>query len=168
MRQESRHFVQKCNFPWHQIHKYLPYNRKNYMPTHSVWKSQKKSHSALRAKRATFTFWVAKSSLKMPKMVNLAIFWKLVACSQAVLPDIFTRQKLVENAGIEKFKWDILSDFETLWCCCNNACNAGITHEIGKNPAIFILVFLPLKNSLLSDLSTQCIVFPKCKQVGIT
>ena len=42
MRQESRHFVQKCNFPWHQIHKYLPYNRKNYMPTHSVWKSQKK------------------------------------------------------------------------------------------------------------------------------
>ena len=25
---------------------------------HSVWKSQKKSHSTLRAKRATFTFWV--------------------------------------------------------------------------------------------------------------
>ena len=28
---------------------------------HSVWKSQKKSHSTLRAKRATFTFWVDKS-----------------------------------------------------------------------------------------------------------
>ena len=28
---------------------------------HSVWKSQKKSHSTLRAKRATFTFWVVKS-----------------------------------------------------------------------------------------------------------
>ena len=28
---------------------------------HYVWKSQKKSHSTLRAKRATFTFWVDKS-----------------------------------------------------------------------------------------------------------
>ena len=28
--------------------------------SHSVWKSQKKSHSTLRAKRATITFWVAK------------------------------------------------------------------------------------------------------------
>ena len=44
---------------------------------HSVWKLQKKSHFKLRAKRATFTFWVEKSSLKMPKMVNLACFDKL-------------------------------------------------------------------------------------------
>ena len=28
---------------------------------HGVWKSQKKSHSTLRAKRARFTFWVDKS-----------------------------------------------------------------------------------------------------------
>ena len=28
--------------------------------SHGVWKSQKKSHSTLRAKRATFTFWVDK------------------------------------------------------------------------------------------------------------
>ena len=28
---------------------------------HGVWKSQKKSHSTLRAKRATYTFWVDKS-----------------------------------------------------------------------------------------------------------
>ena len=32
-----------------------------YKVTHSVWKSQKKSHSTLQAKRATFTFWVDKS-----------------------------------------------------------------------------------------------------------
>ena len=32
-----------------------------YLPPHSVWKSQKKSHSTLRAQRATFTFWVDKS-----------------------------------------------------------------------------------------------------------
>ena len=30
----------------------------------------------MRAKRATFTFWVAKSSLKMPKMVNFGEFLK--------------------------------------------------------------------------------------------
>ena len=29
--------------------------------SHGVWKSQKKSHSTLRAKRATFTFWMDES-----------------------------------------------------------------------------------------------------------
>ena len=43
---------------------------------HGVWKSQKKSHSTLRAKRATFTFRVDKSSLKMPKMVHFGEFLK--------------------------------------------------------------------------------------------
>ena len=43
---------------------------------HGVWKSQKKSHSILRAKRATFTFWVDKSSLKMPKMVHFGEFFE--------------------------------------------------------------------------------------------
>ena len=37
---------------------------------HSVWKSEKKSHSTLRAKRAIFTFSGDKTSLKVPKMVN--------------------------------------------------------------------------------------------------
>ena len=56
------------------------------MPTlHSVWKSQKKSYSTLRAKRATFTFWMDKSSLKSPK-----------------------------NRQFGNFKWDILGDFQTL------------------------------------------------------
>ena len=36
---------------------------------HGVWKSEKKSHSSTRAKRATFTFWVDKSSFKTPKIV---------------------------------------------------------------------------------------------------
>ena len=56
---------------------------------HSVWKSQKKSHSTSRAKRATFTFWV-----------NLASFWKAEACGHPVLPDrsVLIGQKLVENA----------------------------------------------------------------------
>ena len=47
------------------------YNKKGFekIPLkiiHGVWKSQKKSHST-RAKRATFTFWVDKSSLKEAK-----------------------------------------------------------------------------------------------------
>ena len=34
---------------------------------HSVWKSAKKSHSILRAKRAAFTFWVDKKLIKNAK-----------------------------------------------------------------------------------------------------
>ena len=78
---------------------------------HSVWKSHKKSHLILRAKRAKFTFWVDKSSLKM---VNLASFWKPEACGQTVLPDnsLLMGQKLVESA--KNWKTDILGDFQTL------------------------------------------------------
>ena len=55
-----------------------------FSENHGVWKSQKKSHSTLRAKRAMFTFWVDKSSLKMPKIVN---FWK-----PELRPNSVTRQ----------------------------------------------------------------------------
>ena len=41
---------------------------------HSVWKSQKKSHSTLWAKRATFTFWVDKNELKKNDMRHLGDF----------------------------------------------------------------------------------------------
>ena len=44
---------------------------------HGVWKLQKKSHSTLRVKRATFTFWVGKSSSRMPKMVKFGEFLKM-------------------------------------------------------------------------------------------
>ena len=45
----------------------------------------------------------------MPKVVNLG--------GQTVLPDrlVLMKQKLVENTEIEKFKCDILGDFQTLW-----------------------------------------------------
>ena len=47
---------------------------------------------------------------KMPKWLNLTSFWKRKACGQTVLPDMSSLkgQKLVENAKIEKLKWDIL------------------------------------------------------------
>ena len=44
--------------------------------SHSVWKSQKKSHSTLPAKRATFTFWVDKSLFKNAK--NGPFWWVFV------------------------------------------------------------------------------------------
>ena len=43
-------------------------------------------------------------------------FWKPEASGQRVLPErsLEIVQKFVENAKIEKFKWDILGDFQTL------------------------------------------------------
>ena len=42
--------------------------------------------------------------IKMLKMANSAIFWKIEACGQTVLPDrsVLIGQKLVENVKIEK------------------------------------------------------------------
>ena len=50
-------------------------------------------------------------------MVKLTSFWKPEAGGQTVLPDrsVLIGQILVENAKIEKFKWDILGDFQTMW-----------------------------------------------------
>ena len=47
-------------------------------------------------------------------MVHFGEFLK--TCGQTVLPDtsILIGQKLVENAKIQKFKCDILSDFQTM------------------------------------------------------
>ena len=52
----------------------------------------------------------------------LASFLKLEACGQTVLPDrsVLIGQKLVENAKNEKFKCDILGDFQTLCFCSKN------------------------------------------------
>ena len=84
---------------------------------HGVWKSQKKSHSTMRAKRATFTFWVDKSLLKMPKMVHFGEFLKTWSFRSNVLPDmsVLIGQKLVKNAKIQKFKCVILSNLQTMW-----------------------------------------------------
>ena len=60
-----------------------------------MFENQKKSHLTLRAKRATFTFKVDKSSLKMPKSVYFGNFG-----GQTVLPD----RGLKKNAKIEKSK----------------------------------------------------------------
>ena len=51
---------------------------------HSVWKSPKKSHSTLRAKRAKFTFLSRQKLIKNSQFCW--VFWKPEACSQTVLP----------------------------------------------------------------------------------
>ena len=64
-------------------------------------------------------------------MVIMASFWKAIACGQVVLPDrsILRGQKLVEKAGqklvkytkSQKFKCDILSDFQTICARTQNS-----------------------------------------------
>ena len=69
-----------------------------------MFENHRKSRiETLREKRATFTLWVNKSSLKGQKWYNLTSFWKPEACVQTVLPDmsILKGQKLVENANIK-------------------------------------------------------------------
>ena len=60
-----------------------------------------------------------KVNQKCQKWSILASFWKPEACGQTVLPDrsVLIGQKLVGKAKIQKFKCDILSDFQTM---CNN------------------------------------------------
>ena len=50
------------------------------------------------------------------KWSNLTSFWLTEATFQTVLPDkpLLIGQKLIENAKIEKFRCDILGDFQTL------------------------------------------------------
>ena len=55
---------------------------------HGVGKLQKKSYSTLKAKSATFTLWVDKSSLKAPKMVHFCEFLK----TWSLRPNSVTRQ----------------------------------------------------------------------------
>ena len=86
-RRETFHSANICIFPkissfWQGTFATTVDSR--FSENHGVWKSQKKSHSTLRAKRAMFTFWVDKSSLKMPKIVN---FWK-----PELRPNSVTRQ----------------------------------------------------------------------------
>ena len=85
---------------------------------HGVWKSQNKYHSTLRAKRATFTFWVDKSWLKMPKMVHFGEVlrtWSLR--SNSVTRQVsFNRTKIGGKYKNYKNSNATLSHFQTM---CN-------------------------------------------------
>ena len=58
---------------------------------------------------------------KLIKNAKTCLFIKPEACGQTVLPDrsLSIEQKLVENAKIQKFKRDILGEFQTLCQGCD-------------------------------------------------
>ena len=64
----------------------------------------------------SFTIYGGKVHQKCQKWSILTSFFKPEVCGQIVLPDRspLKGQKLVENVKIEKFKCDILSDFQTM------------------------------------------------------
>ena len=68
--------------------------------THGVSKSQKRFRSTLKVPKKG-QFWQVFENLK----------FAVKQCYQIVL----IRQKLVEIARFQKFKWDILSNFQTMW-----------------------------------------------------
>ena len=99
---------------------------------------QKKAHSTLQAKRAALTYWVYKSSWKIPKIFYFSEFLKTWCYGQTVLPDMSTLigQKLLENVIMKKFKWDYLGEFQQLWERYNIwiiSKNAGIFNFSMKN-----------------------------------
>ena len=62
------------------------------------------------------TFNPTKVNQKCQKWSILASFWNLEVCGQTVLPDtLIFWQKVVKITKIEKFKSDILGDFQILW-----------------------------------------------------
>ena len=83
---------------------------------HSVWKSQKKSHSTLRAKRATFTFF--KSGQKWIKNAKNGLFWRVFESlpSNSVTRQVtFNREKNGRKCQNINNQCDILSGFQTFW-----------------------------------------------------
>ena len=71
------------------------------------------------ASEASYVYILSGQKLikNVKKWFILASFWKPEACGQTVLPDrsVLKGQGLVENAKIQKFKCDILSNFQTMW-----------------------------------------------------
>ena len=76
----------------------------------------------------------------------MASFWKSEACGQTVLPEksVLIGQKLVENAKIQNFKCDILSNFQTM-CQYNIVAVSLDFYECeGKKGKVFFLLSAPL------------------------
>ena len=82
-----------------------------------------------------------------PKWFILAIFRKSEACGQTDRSNLIG-QNLLENAKIQKFKCEILSDFQTLWVrFMNNAQKSQSIRalHIQSNNVIELGVYFPLE-----------------------
>ena len=73
------------------------------------------SHSTLRAKRASFSFWMDKSSLKMPKIVQFGEFLKTEDCNQTVFS--VTRQVNFWKGKNWRKMPKIKLDISSVTCC---------------------------------------------------
>ena len=87
-----------------------------YSISHGVWKSQKKSHSSLRAKRATFTFWMDKSSWNKPKMVHFNEFLK----TWSLRSNSVTREVPINRTKIDRKCQNGKNSNETFWVICKH------------------------------------------------
>ena len=69
------------------------------------------------ASEASFHFEWTIVKQKCQKWYNLPSFWKPEVGGQTLFPDrsVLIGQKLVENANIQKFRCEILSNFQTMW-----------------------------------------------------
>ena len=87
---------------------------KNDQFVHGVWKSLKIYHSTLRANVHILS---GQKLIKNAKKVHFGDIWKSEACGQWVLPDISLSKKtnIGKNIKIDKFKCDILDNFQSLW-----------------------------------------------------
>ena len=70
------------------------------------WKSPKKSPS-------TFRIYIL-SGQKLIKNVKNGPFWRVFEKLKLAVKQCYQTRQLVENAKIKKFKYDILSNFQTI------------------------------------------------------
>ena len=107
--------------------------------------------------RSTFSFWMDKWYLKMPKIVQFVIFWILEMCGQTVIPEwsLLFGQKLLKNAKIqiwhfwsfytnvyflELFFWPFLVIFSKFQSCFDNQYMPNVMKN-QKNILPFPLLF---------------------------
>ena len=69
------------------------------------------------ASEASYVYFLSWQKLiKIPQLVHFGEFLKTWSLrSNSVTRQVLIGQKLVENAKIQKFKCDILSNFQTMW-----------------------------------------------------
>ena len=125
---------------------------------HIVWKSPKKSHSWLRAKRAMFTFWVDKSSLKMPKMAYFGEFLKYL---KLIVKQCYqTGQKMVEMPKLNKLNetfWVIFKHCKRVFflnecLLCNNCGFYDTWTRALRDPKVLHLILKCLNNGQWSEI----------------
>ena len=117
---------------------------------HRVWKSQKKSHSTLRAIELCLHFEWTKVHSKCQKWSILASFWKPEACGQTMLPDrsVLIGQKLVENAENAKIQMcHIFCNWNWGWFGRNRRLITNDERSDGKkiDKKSFVIMFVRLR-----------------------